>query len=103
MVDEKQIYVQGDGFDEQVSEGEAWLRMDDAAKASVSTRPIWGHKVTIEAPPEEKVIDVEDASATLDEALDELQIISNEALASRWAMLSPRAPGEAAWCSRSGR
>ncbi|MEV4110857.1 hypothetical protein [Nonomuraea sp. NPDC049695] len=43
----------------------------------------WGHKVTIEAPPEDQVIDADEADAALDEVRDELQIISNEALATR--------------------
>ncbi|MEW1838165.1 hypothetical protein AB0392_09420 [Nonomuraea angiospora] len=44
----------------------------------------WGHKVTIEAPPEEQVIDSKDIENTeLDEMLEALQLIPNEALASR--------------------
>ncbi|GAA3243514.1 hypothetical protein [Nonomuraea helvata] len=43
----------------------------------------WGHKVTIEAPPEDQVIDIKDAEAALDEVLEEIQVIPNEALATR--------------------
>ncbi|MFI6733653.1 hypothetical protein ACIBI9_12055 [Nonomuraea sp. NPDC050451] len=44
----------------------------------------WGHKVTIKAPPEELVASSEELSdEAIDEMLEELQIIPNEALAPR--------------------
>lgn len=52
---------------------------------TVDTRySAWGHKVTIKAPPEELVASSEELSAAaIDAMLQELQIIPNEALASR--------------------
>ncbi|MFI7127582.1 hypothetical protein ACIBQ1_17925 [Nonomuraea sp. NPDC050153] len=167
VVVDKQVYVQGEGFEKEMPEGKSWVRLGDAARASATSHPIdifrpaalkgllsharsvkgglysgsltagqtrklnggkggtpmdyrlsigstglpsrfrtsskldlaewgrlgettdtrysaWGHKVTIEAPPEEQVIDSEDIeNAELDELMEELQIIPNEALASR--------------------
>ncbi|MET7332412.1 hypothetical protein [Nonomuraea sp. NPDC005650] len=58
-----------------------WGRLGDTTDTRYSA---WGQKVTIVAPPEEQVIDSEDIkNAELDELMEELQIIPNEALASR--------------------
>ncbi|MDX3109480.1 hypothetical protein [Nonomuraea angiospora] len=63
----------------QLDFGKWWVRETADTRYSA-----WGHKATIEAPPEEQVIDSKDIENTgLDEMLEALQLIPNEALASR--------------------